>query len=147
MQVRVVLREFFEDVSVFGGLTFYLIVLILGYLVNQQRFVAVLAVGLLALYVVVAILRLLFFRVRPIKKKYDSLLEKIDAGSFPSMHAARATYLLLMIAEVLGKREIFIFVLVLIFLVAYSRFYLKMHYLSDCVAGVILGVLFSYFLH
>lgn len=91
------------------------------------------------------ILKNLFQRVRP----YDleealvqtPLIEKPSDWSFPSGHtlASFEAATVLMIRD----RRFGIPALVLAFLIAFSRLYLYVHFPSDVLAGVLLGVLFG----
>ena len=91
------------------------------------------------------ILKNLFQRVRP----YDleealvqtPLIEKPSDWSFPSGHtlASFEAATVLMIRD----KRFGIPALVLAFLIAFSRLYLYVHFPSDVLAGVLLGVLFG----
>jgi YegS/Rv2252/BmrU family lipid kinase len=92
-----------------------------------------------------ALLKLIFRRHRPV---FDHPLHEIGGWSFPSGHSAGAgmfiTIAVLLSIAVTGRglrRRIIIAVLVLVGLgVGASRVFLGVHYLSDVVAGLCLGV-------
>jgi len=91
--------------------------------------------------IVCSIIKIIFPKKRPDGQLYNNILEKIDAGSFPSLHTSRITitYLsLLFLSEVLILKIIYTIV---ILIVAYSRIRLKKHFLTDVVAGLIIGVI------
>jgi len=86
-----------------------------------------------------SLIKILFPKKRPNGQSYNTILEKIDAGSFPSLHAARITlvYLTLFSASVfLSHRIIFLSIIVLVIL---SRVKLKKHFWTDVVGGFLMG--------
>ncbi len=88
-----------------------------------------------------SIIKIIFPKTRPNGQKYSNTLEKIDAGSFPSLHAARISlvYLTLSYTAVLLVMQILF--LLIIPLVAYSRVTLKKHFWTDIIGGLIMGSL------
>lgn len=86
-----------------------------------------------------SLIKILFPKKRPNGQSYNTILEKIDAGSFPSLHAARITlvYLTLFSASVLiSHKIIFLSIIVLVIL---SRVKLKKHFWADVVGGFLMG--------
>ena len=57
--------------------------------------------------------------------------------SFPSGHAAMAFMMAILLSSVFGRKYFFY---TLAFLIAFSRIYLGVHYLSDVVGGAVIGV-------
>jgi undecaprenyl-diphosphatase len=106
------------------------------------QFFVTLGAGMLSVY----LLKILIARPRPIGALFD-----IGGYSFPSGHATIATIFsaLIIFAYKNHIKNIFlrsIFVLVLSILalaVSFSRVYLSVHYLSDVVVGILLGLLIS----
>lgn len=87
---------------------------------------------------------------RPNGQQYASGLEKIDAGSFPSIHAARIAYVygtLGMIHHWTGHSWVLVIALVVIGAVGYSRIFLQKHYFVDVMAGYGFGTLAIFMLH
>jgi membrane-associated phospholipid phosphatase len=126
-----------RDLTVLGSLVFYLI--LLAAFVQTPLF-TVLFIGLIVMYAVNIPLKLIMFKQRPNKMKYKKLWEKIEASSFPSVHAERATFLALFFINAYDNFVLSSLVLVLAALVCYSRVHLKKHYWTDVFAGIILGV-------
>lgn len=96
-----------------------------------------------ALYLVVATilsavgvqgLKWLFDRERP-----EDMLVISDHGSFPSGHVANAATLAVVIAIVLRRTWVTVLAIVYVIAMAVSRTYLTVHWLSDTVAGALLG--------
>ncbi|HIP48324.1 MAG TPA: phosphatase PAP2 family protein [Lutibacter sp.] len=93
-----------------------------------------------------SLIKILFPKKRPSGQTYSNLLEKIDAGSFPSIHASRITIVYLTLfsnTESIAIKIAFISVIVLVFL---SRVKLKKHFWIDVLSGFIIGVLIWYLL-
>ena len=96
------------------------------------------------MYILVSVLRLINFRKRPSPMKYTNIIEKIDSGSFPSMHSTRSTFLFFNLTKFFSNQYLTIIFITIILFVGISRMYLKKHYISDVVTGIILGVLIEY---
>ena len=123
-------------------------ILLIAYFIfirHQNWFsIRVLTIALSSL-VLMLLLKLLFQRKRPL----SPLLKAARGLSFPSGHAIMSVtfyglllYIVLHQTNVLWLRmTAIIFLVVLIFLIGYSRVYLRVHYASDVIAGFIIGVL------
>ncbi len=106
------------------------------------QFFITLGVGALTVY----IMKVLIARTRPLEA-----IVQVDGYSFPSGHAAIATLFcsLLIFAYKDHIRNIFLRMLFIIILsllaltIAFSRVYLSVHYLSDVIVGIVLGLLIS----
>jgi membrane-associated phospholipid phosphatase len=108
-------------------------------LVNEAALVVIGAVGIEVLF---SVLKLLFHRPRP-----ELAYVHLDTYSFPSGHAAGSAgiyaILFYLAARYFSKggRLLLAFTFVLLVgLIAFSRLYLEVHYLSDVLAGITLGV-------
>jgi len=88
-----------------------------------------------------SLIKYLFHKPRPTGQKYSNALEKIDAGSFPSLHSSRIAVVYLTLfwhAELLVFNVLFLLVIVI---VGCSRVFLRKHYWSDVAGGMFFGVL------
>ena len=134
-------RKFIEDISAFGALPFFLFlsffVLILG---NFQLFLWLIT-GLIFAYLITAVIRIIYYNDRPEKMAYKNLLERIDASSFPSLHSWRVIMLSVLIGFYYKSSYLITFLVILSFLVLFSRYYLKKHYLIDVIAGGFFGLI------
>lgn len=140
--MKLILKKIFEEATFFGGLGFYAFLIILFFVIGKTNYSIKLFLSLIIIYFLTFIIRLFYFKSRPKKEEYRNFLEKIDASSFPSVHAARATFLCFFSILVLNLTlYVNILIFVLFFLVLYSRIYLKKHYLIDVIGGVILGII------
>jgi len=134
-----IFETFFRDITAIGGAPFFIMVeLILLSLREYQLFKQLLLGFIITLFVVV-IIRLIYFKDRPLKQRYNSLLEKIDASSFPSLHAARIIFLALTLAKFFQSITTIAVLLVTAVLISYSRIYLKKHDWIDVISGLVLG--------
>jgi undecaprenyl-diphosphatase len=102
------------------------------------------AIGISSLVLMFA-LKLLFMRERP----PDPLLYAADGYSFPSGHAVMSVAFygtLIYICSFTVQRKVFrvviySFLVLLILCIGFSRIYLRVHYTSDVIVGLIVGVL------
>lgn len=88
-------------------------------------------------------LKPLVSRIRPYDARpyIELLINKPSDFSFPSGHTLASFEAAT--ALILGDKRLGIPALILAVLIAFSRLYLYVHYPSDVVAGVVLGVLFG----
>ncbi len=110
----------------------------------QNKFFKVLAILIISATLSLT-LKSLIFRERPFIT-YPDIEQISEAGSssFPSGHSLEAFAMALAISMLFPKKKIIIPVFVWASLVAYSRIALGVHYPSDILAGIILGLLISY---
>jgi len=97
-----------------------------------------------------SLIKILFPKTRPNGQKYSNLIEKIDAGSFPSLHSSRITLVYLTLFSTATLIVLKIAFLVVIPVVMLSRINLKKHFLTDIIGGFVIGLIiwwlsFSYF--
>ena len=97
------------------------------------------ASGILVLAVLVLAVKFSVRRRRP-TGEWGAIYRNTDPHSFPSGHAARATLLAVM---ALGLGPVWFAGLVLVWvpLVSLARIAMGLHYLSDVLAGMVLGVM------
>lgn len=98
---------------------------------------ALIGFGIVVLALSVFAIKLLFKRSRP-PGEWGAIYRNTDPHSFPSGHAARAALLLVM-AIGLGPTWFAILMLFWTPLIAISRVLTGVHYLSDVIAGLLLG--------
>ncbi len=124
-----------------GDSWFWLLGLGILWLVSKawRGFSAFLMVDILLLAALVMSIKFLVRRSRP-PGEWGSIYRNTDPHSFPSGHAARAV----MIASVVAANAPFwvaACVIIWAALVSLSRIFTGMHYLSDVLAGMTLGLL------
>lgn len=139
-----ILRKILEELTFLGGILFYLLFSVYFLFTKQYTLFLILLFGLLAIYLITLIIRTFYFKHRPKKIKYKSFLEKIDASSFPSIHATRATFLFVFLTiQLINKPFLILVSLTLTILVFYSRIFLKKHDFIDVFGGILLGIFIS----
>lgn len=138
------MRRLLEEVTCLGGVVFYTLVLIALVVFEQYSIFFSLFLIFLIIYAVTAIIRIFYFKNRPEKMEHHSFLGRMDASSFPSVHAARVTVLAIFLIVLFpGNPRMAILAILLGLLVLYSRIYLKKHDYIDLLAGVIIGAILS----
>lgn len=95
--------------------------------------------GILGLAGVVLAIKFLFRRQRP-EGEWGGIYRNTDPHSFPSGHAARA-FLIAVVASALAPLWLAAILWIWAPLVALARVAMGVHYLSDVVAGAVLGVI------
>ncbi len=94
-------------------------------------------------FILAAITKLILQRQRPVDVDHIvNIINYIDYYSFPSMHAMVVFSLLPILIKYLPKLRYFWILFVI--LVASSRIYFNFHFLSDVVAGSIVGYFVGY---
>lgn len=91
------------------------------------------------------ILKNLFHRVRPydIRTSIELLVKRPVDYSFPSGHTA-ASFTAVVALSFAGEKRAWKAALVLACLIAFSRMYLYVHYPTDVLGGVLVGILAGY---
>jgi membrane-associated phospholipid phosphatase len=136
----------FKVFTLLGSVPFLtFLVLVVALLLLRRRLVneaVLVATGALGIEVLFSVLKLLFHRPRP-----ELAYVHLDTYSFPSGHAAGSAaiyailfYLAARHFQRRGKLVLAHAFVVLVGLIAFSRLYLEVHYLSDVLAGITLGV-------
>ncbi len=131
--------EAFRDLTSLGSFWFALLLLTLIVVLGEYLLLSQLTIGIIVTLIVVSGVKLAYFKQRPKKQIYHNFLERIDASSFPSLHAARSLVIALIVANHFGNLQTTIFLIGLAVLVAYSRIYLKKHFWTDVIGGWVLG--------
>jgi len=128
----------FKQLTEIGSLTIIAVIIVFTYFYDKTLayniFIGVAAVTLISL-----IIKAVSYKSRPNKQKYHTLIERIDASSFPSVHSARISILAFWLVLYSNILLLKIFIILIAVLIAYSRIYLKKHYYSDVIAGIILA--------
>ncbi len=133
--------EFQHELSNFGGIWFYgLVALAFLVLAKWEPFLEI-VIGFFAIFAVMFLIRSFYFKERPQKLKHDSYLSKINASSFPSIHAMRSTVLATILFIHFGIWQLIIPLALIPIFACYSRIAIKRHDLVDITFGVIFGII------
>lgn len=132
--------EFFTGITFLGSGYFHILLIIFMFILWKIRFLKIFIFGFLFSYLIAALIRMFYFKVRPKKENYTGFISKIDASSFPSIHTTNSSFIAIVLSNYLNNIYATFLLIVLVFIVAYSRIYLKRHYYVDILAGMIIGI-------
>ena len=107
----------------------------------KEKSFYILLIALVINEILGSLIKIILPKTRPNGQKYNNLLEKIDAGSFPSLHSSRITIVYLTLfyfGTLLVFKIIFISIIPLVML---SRINLKKHFLTDIIGGFVIGLI------
>lgn len=121
-----------------GGMVIYSVLLFVVLLFRHRRLAFFTAGANLGALGLTHLIKFLVARPRPLDR-----LVSVDSGSYPSGHVSATVAAMVATAIVLGKLWMWISAAILGVAMMYSRTYLGAHWLSDTVAGTILGVGFT----
>ena len=96
-----------------------------------------------------SILKAVFMRIRPfmVDSEVINLRPETSGGySMPSGHTQSASTVFFGVYQFFKKRYLLIIAIVITSLVALSRMYIGVHYLTDVIAGALLGIIITYYL-
>lgn len=130
-----------QEITSLGSLVFYSLLLLFFLAIQDILMFKILLVGCLITFIVTILIRTFYFKDRPNKQNYKNLIERLDASSFPSLHAARAMFLALVFIFKFQHLYTSLFFLLIALLVMVSRAYLKKHDWVDISSGAFLGLL------
>ena len=125
-----------------AGIIWILLCVVLLILPRTRKSGAILMAALLVdLVVCNGILKPLVHRIRPfdVKTGIELLVKQPTDYSFPSGHTA-ASFTSVMALYLAGEKKLWKPVLVLAVLIAFSRLYLYVHYPTDVLGGVVVGL-------
>ena len=148
------LAEYIENFTALGN---PFLLLLISFCATQSQFWiekwkiwAILLAGFFINELICSTIKFFWHKPRPNAQIFVGGMEKIDAGSFPSIHAARISFIyssLIYLQYVQNQSIVFAVVFILVILiVGYSRVFLKKHFITDVIAGYIFGGLISFVL-
>lgn len=133
------IKKFLKGIGLFGTSFFYLIVLSFLFRIQPQISLKALF-AFAAIEILSGLIKILYPKHRPRALKRETLLDKYEAGSFPSIHAARITAISILLWQLLPQDLLtFTMLAFLVISVSYSRIHRKRHFWIDVFGGSILG--------
>ena len=138
------LDYFFGAVTHFGSVFIVLVIMTTLFLWEEHKreWIPVLWASFLATVVIGMSMKLLIGRARPFDVAIVTFFGIADYA-FPSLHTAASFTAIATLDREFPKLKWFW--VLFAFMVGFSRIYLNVHYLSDVVAGALLGYVIGYF--
>ena len=135
----------FRDMSALGSHTILFPLILFIYLIGLKYLTLQLIIGIFLSYIINFIIRIFYFKNRPVKERYNSFLSKIDSSSFPSAHSSRVIIFAIILSSYFNNLYLsFLFIISALF-VAYSRIRTKKHFIFDVIVGLFIGIIISFF--
>lgn len=145
-------EELIYDISSLGGLPFYLaatgLLVLFTPAAMRTGFALALLGALCVCFAITALIRFVWFVPRPKPVQHHNLIERIDASSFPSLHAMRiavlctvVTLLTFVTASALTFGIVLALALILTIAVCWARVKRLRHRVIDVIIGAIVGVI------
>ena len=129
-----------RDITSFGGFPFFgVVILFLFLLGNKTAVISELLIGIIIIMAISVLTRSFYYKPRPKELPHNTWLEKIEASSFPSIHAARACFLAIVFGYFFDNTSIWILLVISAFAVCYSRYHMRRHDVWDLLAGTFLA--------
>lgn len=140
--MKSIIKNYLNHISALGSKEVTILIPIFFFLIDEINLAIKLLLGLIIIYIIGIIIRLIYFKERPNKKPRNNLIQKIDANSFPSMHSSRSTFLILMLIQYFNfEIKITLFFSIIYITILYARIHKKRHDYKDLLGGFILGIL------
>ncbi len=136
--------ELLQDFKTLGGFPLYCALILASFILGEFGLSSQLFIGLILAFSLTALIRIFYFKQRPVRQSFKTWQQKIDASSFPSLHSMRAAVLATVLAAFFDNRILAVLFFALAVAVASARVLQKRHHMSDVVAGLILGILVGF---
>lgn len=147
------LDYFFQFITYLGDGLIYIPLLLYGIFINKKFLIPIILAIVLCTFLAQFSKRVIFpNELRPISLKTDDVVVRTIEGfdvhrrhSFPSGHTSTAFTLALLLSSIMRRKFWTLILPSIAFLVAYSRVYLSQHFVIDVAAGLVIGILSSFF--
>ncbi len=130
-----------RDASCFGSIVFLGVVFFTALIFQFYDLALRIAIAQIIVYAIAAPIKLFYKKKRPLERTFNNVIEKIDASSFPSIHAARITFLSILLGKFANNMMFSILLIIIALLVFYSRMHVKDHDHKDVIGGIITGLM------
>ena len=132
---NIIIDNFFIFITIFGNILLFLIILF----TKNKKLIIKSIIAYIAARAIDLGINLVYYRPRPfVIQEANLLISKGATASFPSGHAMTAFLFAQLLYFYNKKYGVYAFVLA--FLVAFSRIFVGVHYPSDTIAGIVLGI-------
>ena len=138
--------DYVRDLTAFASLPVFGFLFLASLAIKRYDLAAQFFLAVVLTWALFFPIRYLVFRPRPKKLAYHNLLERLDASSFPSLHAARSVMLVLILSQLFVQLEARLLLWTLALGIMWSRLYLQKHRIEDLVVGSIMGLAIGYLL-
>ncbi len=142
---KIVSGEVIRDFTSFGNP--FILIIISSIFIGIEIKLLYIILGLLLTEMFCWIIKFFYYKKRPKEEVHANILERINAGSFPSLHSARSSFIFTCLFILSDNIILKILFITLIIIVGLTRIHLKKHYLSDIIAGYFIGIILSLILH
>ena len=142
-----IVHAYLDAITNFGAMPFIVTVMVVTWFTSQYSLFWNVLYSFVATFVLIALIKLIFFKHRPenksAKAKPRGIIDRVDMSTFPSFHSANASYLAIFLSINFQNLALTVFFAFLAVCVIISRVVLKKHYVADVSVGTALGVLAS----
>lgn len=126
-------------ISHIGSFVFILVVMAIIFFIDDEYFKKIFIASAISLTINTIVVFILKYSVKRDRRVYiRNIKYRYDPYSFPSGHVSRLAGFIFPFAQV---TYVSIFFIVLVFASAFGRMSRKYHYFSDCLAGLIIGLI------
>ena len=136
--IRRAVDDSFRDFSGLGNI--FILAAVFAVFIKGKSLLTAIS-GIVFVEVLCSAIKLIFSKKRPEYIPHDNFLEKIQSGSFPSVHSALIVYFGLTVMHFAGSSLVYAVFSAIIIIVGYSRYYLKKHFLIDILSGYFIGLI------
>ncbi|GIU70181.1 MAG: hypothetical protein KatS3mg002_1417 [Candidatus Woesearchaeota archaeon] len=139
------LISFFKIITLLGNIEFFFIIFLVSSIMIyfNRRIIHWFIISTVIVSILVFVLKILTNRLRPFMIDSNLYIINAEMSGFPSGHAMMMFSIIPFLAKNFPKYRVYFFIVAI--LVAVSRVYLNVHYLSDVVAGAFLGYVIGKF--
>lgn len=138
---NVLIIDFFRIITLIGDIEFFIpvaIIISIFFLARKNKLSGLWA-SIIVVGVISFLIKIFVNRPRPYESQNVASLVNTAMSSFPSGHAMIVFSIVPFLVKNFTKQKYYFILLAV--LVAFSRIYLNVHYLSDIIAGAFLGYL------
>jgi hypothetical protein len=141
--IKKLMKKVMKHITYLGGMIFYGIILVFTLVLQEFQLFNRLVISFGIIMGFSTLIKTLFFKRRPDGQEFNNIIEKIDAGSFPSVHAMRTVSLAMIFSAFFNDVFVSAFFVIMASIISYSRIHLKKHYFVDVLFGLVFGIIIT----